>query len=102
MREIVRYTYFAFCFKLNISRNDPIGILMIMRKAKKNTCSIRLNGTLAENRIYELRIAYSGSIWTTADGLFRGQYVDTVTGEKKYVVKKGIVYLKFFSGEISD
>lgn len=54
-----------------------------MRKTKKHTLQIRLNGTALADRIYELRIAYSGSIWTTVDGLFRGQYVDTVTGDKK-------------------
>lgn len=66
-------------------RNEQIGILAITRKAKKSILSIRLNGTINENRIYELRIAYSGSIWTTVEGLFRGQYVDMDTGEKKYV-----------------
>lgn len=52
------------------------------RVPKKTLYLIRLKEPLVAQAEYELQIAFSGTIWDTAEGLFRGHYADAA-GEKR-------------------
>lgn len=64
--------------------NVAIPVLRANRMSKKSIYVIRLNQTMEAQKVYKLYMTFSNTIWGTADGLFSGQYVDTVSGEKKY------------------
>lgn len=50
---------------------------------KKPIYQIYLKESLKKGHQYELEMDFSGSIWETTDGLFKGSYLDT-NGKKMY------------------
>lgn len=76
---MIIYFFFPYSEKL-------VEVLRASRPPKKTIYVIRLKEAIATDTIYELMIPFSGTIWDTTDGLFKNQYFDISSNEKKYSI----------------
>ena len=60
-----------------------IPIRRIDRMIKKPVLVLYLKDTLKQGTIAELEIDFSGSIWESAEGMFKGSYSEQGSIEKK-------------------
>lgn len=72
--------------RINEFDDDKEKLLSIQRASrmpKKPIYQMYFKESLKKGQQYELEIDFSGSIWETTDGLFKGQYLDG-NGNKMY------------------
>jgi hypothetical protein len=60
----------------------PVTIKRVDRLIKKPILIIYLTDSMKQGSVCELEIEFSGSIWESSEGLFKGGYLD-ITGEKR-------------------
>lgn len=70
---------------LNLFRLEAFEVQRASRLPRKTIYQIFLKNSLITDVIYELEVGFSGSMWETAEGLFKGSYLDS-NGEKRYFV----------------
>lgn len=67
----------------NDEERKEITIRRIDRMIKKPVLVLYLKDTLKQGTIAELEIDFSGSIWESSEGMFKGSYSEQGSIEKK-------------------